>query len=435
MTADSVFHCWWVLTNSMLYYAEIDFLIRFTGAHVRKYIPSYVLINAFITVIAIWTQMFQLFSILHIIFMFLFFEKIYKISPKNALTPAVIIVTLSTFAEGFTTVFMRFLSLNIDSQTCGLVLQLLLPAGLTGLCFLELRFIAKRYLWMNRNIIFSYLYVLLLPCTLMIVGIRTILGLDSDTGPFSHGALIRGELLSALYATLWMVGALLVFFIIIEVFHKITELSQQEMEQALLASQIKVQRGYIEETRQRNEEYRSFQHDINNHLLVLLGLLHTKEYNQAETYLSELGMTADGLSAEVSTGNSVLDVLLWEKIRFAKQAGISVVCDVQIPKESVIDDIDLCILFSNGIDNAINACMNAAPEYRRITLIARPKRTFLLINMVNGIDRANPFTYGTGLKNIKFTVEKYAGAMHTEQKENEFSLSILLCSYSAGNQL
>lgn len=434
METNTAFNILWVLINGLLYYAEIDFVLRFTGSHKRRYIPFYVVLNTLFTVMAIKTQMFGIFGGFRIVLLFFILANIFKIPPKYAITPIVIVFTLSSFMEGFVTVLMRFLSLSLESQLWGLVCQYLLPAGMAVLYFLTLRLIAKRYIQTKHNRISSYLYILLLPCVLMIWGIHTSLGLDSDTSKYAHGALINGEINSFLYAMIWIISIFVIFFIIIEAFHKITVLSQKEIEQALLSNQIKAQRGYIDEARQRNESYRSFQHDINNHLLVLSGLLHSKKYRQAENYLKKLDMMAKGLSETVSTRNSVLDVLLWEKIRYAKQYNISIICNVQIPKESAIDDIDLCILFSNGIDNAINACMNVALEHRTITLTVKQKHTFMLIDMVNGLDYCVQLTYGTGLKNIELIAKKYGGVMRTEQEKNQFSLSILLCYSQISNK-
>lgn len=432
-TTQLLLNIWWVLTNGVLYYAEADFLLRFWERRSRKFTAVYLLANTLLTVAAIWTQQFLLFSLLHMVLLFVFCIRSFGAPLRRVLTPAVIIFTLATFREGFSTLLMRYLAATLRSQSLGMLLQFALPALVVGLFCLVLRLIAKKYPRMNQNFVSSYLYILLLPSALILVGIRISLGLDGDTGWFSHGAPVTGA--SALLAALWMVGTLLVFFLVLAVFYQITLLSQQEREYALLASALKEQHSYVEEARRRNEGYRSFQHDINNHLLVLSGLLQTQEYQQAQSYLQKLNAAAGGLSEKIYTGNSVLDILLWEKVRYARQCGIAISCDVQIPKESAIDEIDLCVLFANGIDNAIAACMEAGSAYKTIALTAKPKRSFLLIHIVNGLDCAKPFAYGTGLKNIELTAMKYAGTLDTEQTEHQFSLSILLCLQSAAKPL
>lgn len=425
LTTEAAFNIWWVFTNGVLYYAEADFLLGFWKSCNRKFTSIYVIVNTFLTVAAIWTQLFFVFNLLHVGMLFIFSISAFKAPFKRVITPAIIIFTLATFNEGFVAILMRYLASTLRSEKLGMFFQFVLPAIVVGLFFFVLRIIAKKFPLMDQNFISTYLYILLLPSALIIAGIRISLGLDFETRQFSHGALITNT--SALFIALWMVGALLVFFLMLAVFYKITMLSQQEKEYALLASALKEQHSYIDEARQRNEGYRSFQHDINNHLLVLSGLLHTQAYQQAESYLQKLNAAAGGLSEQIFTGNSVLDILLWEKVRYAGQCQITVTCDVQIPKESVIDDIDLCILFANGIDNAITACLNVDSAYRTIALTAKPKHSFLLVHMVNGIDGPKPIQYGTGLKNIELTAKKYAGTIHVEQTEHQFSLGILLC--------
>lgn len=425
LATEAAFHIWCVFTNGVFYYAEADFLLRFWKSRDRKFTFIYVMVNIFLTVISIWTQRFFAAHLLHIVLLFIFSVSTFKAPFRRVITPAVIIFTLATLQEGFVAILMRYFASTLRSQKWGLFLQFALPMIAIGLFFFVLRLIANKIPLMDQNFISSYLYILLLPSAIIIAGIRISLGLDSNTGQFSHGALITDA--STLFAIIWMVGALSVFFLILAVFYKIIMLSQQEREYALLAGALKEQRGYIEEARQRNEGYRSFQHDINNHLLVLSGLLHTQEYRQAESYLQKLNAAAGGLSEQIFTGNSVLDILLWEKVRYARQCQITVTCDVHIPKESIVDDIDLCILFANGIDNAITACLIADRAHRTISLTAKPRHAFLLIHMTNGIDYPKLLQYGTGLKNIELTAKKYAGSVHMEQTEHQFALSILLC--------
>lgn len=424
LSYELAFNFCWVLINSIIYYAEIDFLIRFTGSQHTRHVQLYVIINVFLTILAICTNMFNIFSLIQIIILFLFAIVFLKIHIKYVIAPAVIIFMLSTCMEGFTTIFMRFISMNLNNYTLGLVFQFILTVCLAWVLFLALRLIAKRYSMTNQNVVSSYFYILLLPCVLTIWGIRVVLGLNNTD---KYGEFINGKFTTLIYACLCIVVILIIFFIILELFYKVTILSQKEIDKVLLTSQVNKQLCYIDEARKRNQLYRSFQHDINNHLLVLSGLLNTNKYEQAKMYLQKLDFAASSLANEVSTGNSVLDVLLWEKIRYAKQYEISVTCDVQIPRESTIDDVDICILFSNGIDNAIHACVNVEAEHKKIALTVKQKHDFLLISIVNAINNSKPCVYGTGLKNIRFIAEKYEGTMSTEQTENSFCLSVLLC--------
>lgn len=197
------------------------------------------------------------------------------------------------------------------------------------------------------------------------------------------------------------------------------------------------------EVNKKNERYRAYQHDIDNHFLVLSGLVHEKRYAEAEKYFGDLSSISEGLLGGIDTGNPAADILLKEKINFAEANEIKVSCDVHFSEKFLIDDADLCILLANAMDNAIQACMKTAEGKPKIAIAAGMRRDFLLISVTNtwcplgqpgmcGFDenKQNPLCekdYGIGLKNIKRTIKKYGGIMETERNYRQFKLSMMLC--------
>lgn len=207
--------------------------------------------------------------------------------------------------------------------------------------------------------------------------------------------------------------------------------------------------GNLKEAMKRNEQYRAFQHDIDNHLMVLSGLVREKRYAEAENYSKNLSSLSDNLVVGIDTGNLAADVLLKEKVGLAEANGIQISCDVHFSKRFYIEEADLCILLANALDNAVRACMKvkSRPEIR---VQAGMKHHFLLINVANtdhqsvGLaadvydgDRQHMFQekdYGTGLKNIKRTVKKYKGTMEIMRNHGWFSLSVMLVLEPSGKR-
>ena len=58
----------------------------------------------------------------------------------------------------------------------------------------------------------------------------------------------------------------------------------------------------------------------------------------------------------------MVDILLGEKMGIAQAGGIHVEASVILPRACGIDDFDLCIVFANALDNAINACQSFEGE-------------------------------------------------------------------------
>ena len=108
---------------------------------------------------------------------------------------------------------------------------------------------------------------------------------------------------SNLWALFWILGACAIFFIILRLAGRIVILSMQETDQKRLEDQMKEQSIYFEEAKMRNEKYRRFQHDIDNHFLVLSGLIHEKKYEEAELYFENLHKASDHLLIGIETGD------------------------------------------------------------------------------------------------------------------------------------
>ena len=426
-----LFYCFWASYNCFLAFLEFLFLFHFRNKNVPNKISIifYVFIVGLLT---IWGNVFsisvQLKSILSLCFLWGYCTIVLKQKWIELLAPFIVIFTLSTYMEGVSAIIMFYLAKTMTSSFWGSVLQLFLSICLAAVYGGALHFIVKRYHITTEMKISPYLYVLLLPCSLMAAALRNMLGLDTDFVLESLQFIVHDSNHKLLFSFCWILGAITIFCVIIEAFYKLTILSMNETEKIQLNEKIKMQSVYINEAKKRNEQYRSFQHDINNHLLVLTGLLQKKEYEKAIQYLKDLHFFAHMLSVDVSTGNTILDVLLMEKIRYARQNEIAVTCNVHIPAENNINDMDLCILFANSLDNAIQACKKASVSNKSIFITAKQRYGFFLIDIINGIaDETKPFIYGTGLKNMKYTAEKYGGTLTIEQSSNRFRVSIFLC--------
>lgn len=94
------------------------------------------------------------------------------------------------------------------------------------------------------------------------------------------------------------------------------------------------------------------------------------------------------LVRHIATGTPALDVLLGEKISYARQNN------------------------------------KTKPD---ITITVKPCHQFLLVEVTNSAALAVDISYGTGLTNIRRTVDKYQGSIELEQTGGRFRLSVLLC--------
>lgn len=165
----------------------------------------------------------------------------------------------------------------------------------------------------------------------------------------------------------------------------------------------------------------SFRHDIKNHLLAVKGLIDKNEYTAAGQYLRELCGSAGELSFPFSTGRPVIDVLLDEKLSSLENIDVS--CSFKLPEDFEISDTCLCIIISNALDNAVNAC-NKISENRYIHISCRCLADMALFEFENSFD-GKEFSEGTGLANIRAAAGKYRGKASISAEKNSFRLRII----------
>ena len=184
---------------------------------------------------------------------------------------------------------------------------------------------------------------------------------------------------------------------------------------------------YVEEAKARYDRTKSFRHDIRNHIGVVKNLLQSGKLEEAVNYIEDMEDMAEEMSFPCSTNNPVVDILVGNKLGIAKSMGIDVDCSLLLPYPCSLRDIDICIVLSNALDNAIQACksLDAGIE-KYINVSGRIQGNLLMIEIDNSFKDKGGFRKGTGLSNIKNVAGKYGGAMSIDIKENVFVLHVLL---------
>ena len=198
-------------------------------------------------------------------------------------------------------------------------------------------------------------------------------------------------------------------------------------------SQIAVYKMLAEQYRQSER----LRHDMKNHIIALSALSRNKEWEKLDDYLKNMEGTALDTAGDL-TGNKAVDAILYQKQRQAEWENIKWECDVRMPKECCINEFDLCVLFGNILDNALEACGRMrGDECRFINIQAKTVKKCFLIEVKNSMDKAEKFTegftnkgdsqkHGIGLMNVSDVVDSYNGAVHKEVGKGIFVISILM---------
>lgn len=184
-------------------------------------------------------------------------------------------------------------------------------------------------------------------------------------------------------------------------------------------------------------------HDMKNHIIALSGLLQSRDWGKMEQYLADMSEAGSLGMEEDTTGNRVVDAVLHQKRARAEKNHIQWECEVQIPKSCPINEYDLCVLFGNLLDNALEECERLEDRDHCFIHIrgGKVKQCFLLVISNRAEIRISPFAaagrfssskksdpekHGMGLLNVSDIVRKYNGEWEIETGEGRFTISVLM---------
>ena len=208
---------------------------------------------------------------------------------------------------------------------------------------------------------------------------------------------------------------------------------------SMLKSQYNQYRNYQESIDLINMKYHDLKHQI-------AGLRAETDIDKRTEWLDAMEDDIRGFESVTNTGNKVLDTIIAGKIMHGQKYDIKFTCVIDGKLLEFMHVTDICTIFGNAIDNAIeNVVMIKDIEKRIIHVTVSAKNKFVLIQFQNycevkpnedkrGIrlfesSKADKRNHGFGLKSIQYTVDKYDGTMKAGMNKDWFELTILIpCS-------
>lgn len=201
-------------------------------------------------------------------------------------------------------------------------------------------------------------------------------------------------------------------------------------------SNLRLRNSYYADLEAEQQEIRRLRHDIRNHLSIVGGLLEGGENQEALAYLNDItAVTAS--TTKTYCSNSVINAVLNAKYRRGVEEGIDCRFSVDIGDMIAIKAVDICTIFANTLDNAIEAAV-LAPD-PAITMKARCAKGYFSYSITNTkankvessgsallTSKEDKKNHGLGLSTVTSIVESYGGNINIEHSEGEFTLTIII---------
>lgn len=174
--------------------------------------------------------------------------------------------------------------------------------------------------------------------------------------------------------------------------------------------------------KEKYEHSRIMNHDFREHLNILKTLI-SEDIQKAQEYVGTVEKECEDSKIEKYSDNDILNILLICKKKECEENGIKLNITSTNPKLDFIDGMDTVAIFSNLINNAIEACSNSVRKDIFIDLYT-VNNAFSVIKVENYADKEpiviegmlrsgkdNGNYHGIGIKSINNSLSKYDGKM------------------------
>lgn len=211
---------------------------------------------------------------------------------------------------------------------------------------------------------------------------------------------------------------------------------QQQLEQQNTMMQLN--QRYYKALEQQQFEVRRLKHDLVNHLQVINALPPADR----DVYIARL-TDAPAFNRTVEyCRDATINAVLNAKADPLEAAGITFAVTASLNSPLPFEKADICCIFANALDNAIEYCQTLPAPQRRISLHTYEQKGLFALKVANpyrgenqsAIDdesliattKNDKIKHGLGLKSIREAVLRYNGHMEIKTDNQEFLLFVYI---------
>ncbi len=208
-------------------------------------------------------------------------------------------------------------------------------------------------------------------------------------------------------------------------------LQQENQFLQMQSAQYEVLRTSIAETRQAR-------HDLRHHLNTISALAQREDWTALTGYLAQVREAVPSQELELCP-NPAADGVAGHYATLCQREGVLFTCKLDLPRLLPVSEMDLCVVLSNLLENALEASAGLPDASRQIRVQARTHNGRLVLLTVenpyqgtivrqeDGLFRSTKRKgAGIGLQSVRRIAEKNGGYCNFETENGVFRANIML---------
>ncbi|MEG1252814.1 MAG: GHKL domain-containing protein [Erysipelotrichaceae bacterium] len=239
---------------------------------------------------------------------------------------------------------------------------------------------------------------------------------------------------------IWTFGICMVYVTVYRSLYETKQNAELQKKLAIADMQTLLQKRQQERLLTTIEEVRHTRHDLRHHLLALRSYSEKKDFEKINQYI-------DGYIHSVFKDddirlcdNELINSIMHYYKSICNVNQIEIFINAKLPRQLLIEDSDLCVIFGNTIENALEACLRQEENKKRFINVKAEifgNQQFVLVikNSYDGNIYQNSrgefmsskrTQVGIGVSSVKEMCERYRGVAKFEYQDGIFTASIML---------
>ncbi len=299
-----------------------------------------------------------------------------------------------------------------------------------NIVFISVLFLFSHFFEFNRSRPLSNIRI---GCAIIVLIIETYV--KETLFYINHSSSIESPTISA-YIVLFVILMLIALILMNYTLDSIREREERKTEE--LTNEYRFRSLRLQNENMQNT--RRLYHDMKNHLLTLDDLSKGSSSTEVHQYISDLLGELSSPVQPFNTGNELIDGLLSYKAEEARKKDITFNVSLLFDEPLMIRDSDLCTIFGNALDNAIEAAGQVDQKEERIIEIRNFRQgNYIAVSFVNSYkneirkengkiisSKQNRAEHGIGIGNIQKAADRAGAAVSIDTSTPHiFRISIL----------
>lgn len=201
--------------------------------------------------------------------------------------------------------------------------------------------------------------------------------------------------------------------------------------------QLSLEREHYHMLTEHIEETKRTKHDLRHHLSLMQSYVAKGNIEKLNEYLTQYQLTLSNEKTISLCKNYTVDVITCYYFELSRKSKIEMDMQLMLSENIGVADMDLCVVFGNLLENAIEACKRQKDTSRFIKISAATSGNNVIITVDNtfegDITKENDVFIsskrdgkGIGISSVEAVAKKYNGVTKFDFTGNIFSASVML---------